>query len=60
MNKARRAIVEKIIGQLEEVQEEEQEAYDNLPENFQDGEKGESMLDAIDYMAEALAALVQI
>lgn len=38
---------------LETVGEEEQEAYDNLPEAFQDGERGEKMSEAIDALDDA-------
>ena len=50
MNAARRKELNKLIGQLEdiksqieELQQEEQDAYDNLPESLQDGERGERM-----------------
>lgn len=36
------------IDQLSEIRDEEQEAYDNLPEAFQDSERGENMQDCID------------
>lgn len=55
MNKDRCKRIQGIIDQLtdlgteiEEIQDEEQEAYDNLPESLQEGEKGEIMSDAID------------
>lgn len=55
MNKQRRKRIEKVIetlkGMVDElyaIQEEEQEAYDNLPEQFQEGERGEAMQDIID------------
>ena len=50
MNKARRNKLGKAFDLvnsakeiLEAVREEEQEAYDNLPERFQNGSKGEDM-----------------
>ena len=50
MNKARRKRLEEafdLIAQaqeiIEEVKDEEQEAHDNLPEQFQYGERGEEM-----------------
>lgn len=49
MNKQRRKWLEDIIGKLEEqkdelynLQQEEQEAYDNMPENLQESERGQA------------------
>lgn len=60
MNKQRRKAIERISEKLEELQEEiqmlkdeEEEAYDNLPESLQDGEKGEAMQEAIEYLDNA-------
>lgn len=60
MNKARRKELSKAINMLYEainiigsVIMEEEEAYDNLPESFQDSEKGETMQEYIDTMSEA-------
>lgn len=57
MNKTRRKQLEKIAAQLEELENQiselcgqEQEAFDNLPESFQYGEKGEKMTEAINEM----------
>ena len=36
------------IDQLSEIRDEEQEAYDNLPESLQESEKGENMQNCID------------
>lgn len=64
MNKARRTELSKIISLIEEarerleaVRDEEQEAFDNLPENFQYSEKGETMEDYISTMDELLENL---
>ncbi len=38
---------------LSEVRDEEQEAYENLPENFQYGERGEEMQGYIEMIDEA-------
>ena len=38
---------------LSEVKDEEQEAYENLPENFQYGERGEEMQGYIEMIDEA-------
>lgn len=55
MNKARRneisAIIERLEAcksDLETLQEEEQECFDNLPESLQDAEKGETMQENAD------------
>ena len=55
MNKERRKELAKAIAQLEEirdtieyVRDEEQEAYDNMPESLQDTDRGQAMLEAID------------
>lgn len=50
MNKERRKIIEEAIGKINEandllatVRDEEQEAFDNLPEGIQMSERGETM-----------------
>ena len=55
MNNARRKEIEKITADLEAIkerigalQEEEQDAFDNLPESIQYGERGDKMQSAID------------
>ena len=74
MNKQRRKKIEKFFRMidmaLEVIQgamDEEQEAYDNLPENFQNGERGEEMAgyieildETIGYLEEAKSAVEQI
>lgn len=64
MNKDRRKRIEilikelhKHVGELEMLIDEEQEAYDNLPEGLQYSLRGESMEEAIDTMSEALDSL---
>ena len=54
MNKQRRNRLQKVIDQLEELKvevssicEEEKEAYDNMPESLQDGERGSQMYENI-------------
>jgi hypothetical protein len=39
---------------LEEVKQEEDEARENLPDNFRDGDRGQQMQDAIDMIDEAI------
>lgn len=64
MNKQRRKKLNEIMEQidqlmddLEEVQNEEQESLDNLPEQFQEGERGEIMQNAIDNLDSAWSSL---
>ena len=60
MNKDRRKRLEGIYEKLIEIYEEldaiideEQEAYDNMPESLQDSEKGERMYEGIDSLESA-------
>lgn len=53
MNKDRRAEIAKAVALMEEAQgiletckDEEQEYYDNMPESFQNGEKGSAAQEA--------------
>ena len=57
MNKARFARLSKLIEELSALRDEEQDAFDNLPENFQYGSQGETMQEGIDVMDEALSTL---
>ena len=64
MNKERRKRLAEAfekIGEVKEiiesVKDEEQEAYDNLPENFQNGERGEEMQGYIEMLDEAYGYL---
>jgi len=64
MNKDRRKRIQDIIDKLmdldteiEKIQDEEQESYDNIPESLQDGEKGERMSDTIDNLDSAYCSL---
>lgn len=64
MNKARRKRLEEafdLIAQaqeiIEEVKDEEQEAHDNLPEQFQYGERGEEMEGYIEMLDETYGYL---
>ena len=64
MNKLRRKTLSEILDRIEglqleiqEVLDEEQESLDNLPESFQNGEKGEKMQEFIDYLEYAVSSL---
>lgn len=48
-------VKDNVVGQIEEVRDEEQEAYDNMPESLQNGEKGELAQAAIDAMESAIS-----
>lgn len=61
LNKERReklrSIAEKIEalrGEVEELRDEEQGAYDNMPESLQDAARGESMQAAIELLDDAV------
>lgn len=71
MNKTRRKIIQKAIGDIEsvlqDVLDEEQEAFENMPENLQESERGqisqeaqENLESAIDALGEAISYLEEI
>ena len=60
MNKQRRKSLETIMQTIESLREdltsileEEQEAFDNMPEGLQESERGEAMQEAIDNLESA-------
>ncbi len=60
MNKERRKSLLEVIDALhramdtlESIRDEEQDAYDNLPESLQGAERGEAMSEAVDTMDSA-------
>jgi len=64
MNQARRNIINNQISALQDaenhlvdVREEEQEAFDNMPESLQGGERGEAMQEAINQLDEAMECI---
>ena len=64
MNKYRRKEIEKIIRQLEDIraeienlETEEQDYYDNIPENLQMSERAENSQDALYNLSEAQCQL---
>lgn len=67
MNKSRRNAINRLIEQLEEIQltiedlsEEEEECYYNLPESLRYGERGETMTDAIESLQSAFDACSEV
>ncbi len=53
MNADRRKRIVSLLELLEDVINEEQEAFDNMPESLQSSEKGENSQSAIDAMESA-------
>ena len=63
MNNTRRKhlrdLIEKMEGiksEIEEIRTEEEEYYNNMPEAFQDGDKGDRAQTVIEYLEEAMTA----
>ena len=48
-----------IRSKVEDIQQENQDAYDNMPESFRDGEKGESAQACIDNLQTTLDGIDQ-
>lgn len=46
-----------LMSELENIKSEEQDGFDNLPESFQEGARGEAMQAAIDNLEEATSAI---
>ena len=46
-----------LISRIEEIKDEEQEKYDNLPENFQSSSKGEEYEENINNLEEAIDSI---
>lgn len=44
------ALKDELVNELEYIRDEEQEAYDNMPEQFQNSERGEIMSSNIDLL----------
>lgn len=45
--------IAEVMEILKEVKSEEEESYENLPDNFRDGERGEEMQNYIEMLDEA-------
>ena len=67
MNKQRRAALDAILSQLETqrdalrtITDEEQEAFDNMPQSLQEAEKGQTMESGIDSMEDAINNLQEV
>ena len=57
MNKQRFARLAIVISELGAIQDEEQEAFDNMPENFQEAPQGQTMQEGLEALEEAMSAL---
>lgn len=67
MNKQRRKELADILNELaglrsrlESVQSDEQDAYDNMPESFQEGERGERAQEVLSLLDDAVTAFDEI
>lgn len=67
MNNTRRKAINELIEQLEEIQsrieeikDEEEEYYNNMPESLQDGEKGDRAQSAIDNLDDATNSIGEV
>ena len=67
MNRYRRSVLKTIVESLSKISEElrdvideETDAYENMPDNLKDGERGSSSSDAIDYLEDASSSLDDI
>lgn len=67
MNKDRRKLIDELATKFEDlkidlvnIKQDEQDAYDNLPEGFQNGDKGDKMSEAIDNLESAENSLDEL
>lgn len=64
MNNTRRKAIGRILDQLEDlmsdldlIMDDEQQAYDNLPESIQESERGEHMESVIEAIEDAISSI---
>ena len=67
MNKERRKKIRDVLREIEslkdvieKVRDEEMDSYDNLPDGFKCGEKGEEMEEHIDNLDEAIYSIINV
>jgi len=60
MNATRRKKIEEALALVTECKDAEQEAYDNMPESFQEGTRGDAMQEHISNLEDAVTALQAI
>ena len=54
------ALIDDIRNEADSIKDEEQEAFDNLPESLQSGEKGDAMQESISRLEDAVSSLESI
>lgn len=54
---AAKALLEKAESIVDAVKDREQDDFDNMPESLQYSERGKSMEEAVDYLADALSSI---
>lgn len=52
--------MEALRQDIDSILEEEQEAYDNMPESLQNGERGEAMQEAIEALESAVGSCEEL
>ena len=64
MNRARRSMIAEAVelltqlqADIQSVRDEEDDAFNNLPESLQDGERGQAMAEAVGQMDDAISGL---
>jgi uncharacterized coiled-coil DUF342 family protein len=55
-----RGQLDDIRSQLETIRDEEQDYFDNMPESFQSGDKGQAAESAVSYLDEAIGSIESI
>lgn len=55
-----KSTADQLVQDLQEQHDGEEESHGNLPESLQEGEKGQAMQEAMDYMQTALSALEDV
>ena len=60
MNAKRRADIDQARELLQQAREEEEQHLDNMPANFQSGEKGEAAQEVVEKLEYAIEALEEI
>lgn len=60
MNKARRKALQKIVDKLNEIQTEELEAYENLPESIYSSPRGDDMEENGGDLEEAIETIEEV
>lgn len=50
----------KIADELEAIRDEEQEAYDNLPDSLQAGQRGDALQESVDTLESAMSSAEEL